>query len=96
MTKRDGELKQLGSLFAIYKERLQAPQKTVIDETLVVVEAITGVHLERRHCSYTPQSRTLTFTCAAPLRQEIKRHESAIKELLVERLGQKSAPKTIL
>ncbi len=96
MAKRDGELKQLGSLFTIYKERLQAPQKTVIDEVLVVIEGITGIAIPRKQCTYTPRSRTLSLTCAAPLKQEIKRHEAQIKQLLVERLGAKSAPTTIL
>jgi hypothetical protein len=96
MQKRSGDLKQLGSLFAIYKERLQAPQKTVIDETLLVVEAVTGITIPRGQCSYTPRTKTLSLTCKAALKQEIKRQEPQIRAMLIERLGAKSAPTTIL
>lgn len=96
MAKRDGELKKMSSLFALYKDRLKAPQKTVIDATVEVIADITGIKLTSTRCTYTVTTRT--FSCNAPalIRQELARHETEILDHLRDRLGDKSAPNRII
>ncbi len=95
MTKRDGELKKMGSLFAIYKDRLKAPQKTVIDAVVEVVAERTGITLNRQRCTYTVSTKTFCSNAPALVRQELARHETVIITELTARLGDKSAPRRI-
>jgi hypothetical protein len=95
MTKRDGELKQLGSLFALYKDRLKAPQKTVIDATVAVIADATGITLNSARCTYTVSTKTFSSNAPALIRQELARREQELITILQERLGEKSAPKRI-
>jgi hypothetical protein len=95
MAKRDGELTKMSSLFALYKDRLKAPQKTVIDATVDVVAEVAGIRLNSARCTYTVTTKTFSSNAPALIRQELARHETVILTQLKARLGEKSAPHRI-
>lgn len=95
MTKRDGELKKMSSLFALYKDRLKAPQKSVIDASVEVIHDLTTIKLNPARCTYTVATRTFASNAPALIRQELARHEHEIVAHLKARLGEKSAPHRI-
>lgn len=96
MAKRDGELKKMSSLFALYKDRLKAPQKSVIDASVEVVRDLTQISLNPARCTYTVSTRTFASNAPSLVRQELARHEADIISQLKVRLGEKSAPHRIL
>ncbi len=96
MAKRDGELKKMSSLFALYKDRLKAPQKSVIDATVEVIGDITPIRLNPARCTYTVTTRTFASNAPSLVRQELARHEADIITHLKARLGEKSAPVRII
>lgn len=91
-----GELKKLSSLFDKYKERLVAPEATVIDAFLEVADDLLQIKPDRKRVRYTPATRTLSLTVGGALRSEIKLHEKEILLHLAGRLGKKSAPVKII
>ncbi len=96
MAKRDGEMKALSSLFTRYKDKLKAPQKTVIDVTIEVIFDVTGLVVDPKRCTYTVSSKTLNLGVPSLLKQEIKMHHEEIMMHLKGRLGEYSVPKIIL
>lgn len=93
---RTKELTKLSSFFERYKKRLIAPEATVINEFLEVVEDLYGIKVPKEKIKYTPSSKTLTFVGSGALRSEIKIHKKEIMTHLKGRLGEKNAPKIIL
>lgn len=63
-----------------YKQRLRAPQKTVIAE-IVRAYKVTGLVVGERDLSYTPSTRTITIRAMGPLKMEmLLRKGSALRE----------------
>lgn len=91
-----GELKKLSSLFDKYKERLVAPEASVVNAFLEVVTDMWGVDLKRESVRYNPSSKTLSFVGKGPLHTEIRLREKEILDHLRGRLGEKGAPKKII
>lgn len=91
-----GELKKLSSLFDKYKERLVAPESSVVNAFLEVVNDLWGIELDSSSVSYNPSTKTLVIKGKAALRSEIKRREDEVLMHLKGRLGNKSSPKTII
>ncbi|MFM2423846.1 MAG: hypothetical protein RLZZ70_233 [Candidatus Parcubacteria bacterium] len=96
MRKRSGELQKVGSLFDIYKDKLRAPQKSVIDVVVVVIGEVTGIILDPNRCTYTVRSRTLATNAASLIKHEISRKEQEILSHCQDRLGKESAPLRII
>ncbi len=96
MPKRDGELKKMSSLFALYKDKLKAPQKSVIDATIEVIADVVDIRLNPARCTYTVSTRTFASNAPSLVRQELTRHETDILTHLKVRLGEKSAPHRII
>ncbi len=96
MLKRRGEITAVRDLFAKYKTTLQAPQKTVELEAILVVGELTGITLKESHISYTVSSRVLHIKAPSIIRQEIQLKNPAVLAELKKRLGTKSSPLTIL
>ncbi len=96
MKKRTGELQKIGSLFDIYKDRLKAPQKTVVDAVVEVVHDVTGIKLDAARCSYTVSTKTLATNAPSMIQQEIKMHHEEIMMHVKGRIGEKSAPTRII
>ena len=96
MKKRNGELQKIGSLFDIYKDRLKAPQKTVIDVVVEVVKDVTGIALDPHRCSYTVSTKTLATNAPSMIQQEIQMHHDEIMVHVRGRLGDSSTPVRII
>lgn len=83
-------------LFDIYKKRLRAPQKTVINTFQEVVDDLLGVTIDEKTCEYTPANKTLKLAVGGPLKTEILLRKKEILSHLKGRLGERSAPKEII
>jgi len=91
-----GEIKKVSSLFEKYKQILIAPESTVINAFIEVVDDLLGIKCSRTQLSYSPSTKTLSLRGAGMLRSELKLHEEEILSHLKGRLGEKGAPKLIL
>ena len=87
---------QLGNLLARYKSILKPPQASVEKECLAVIKAVTGIELLPHQVSYTVSTRTLVLKTPSLLRSELMLHRGDILQELKGRLGEGSAPHTIL
>lgn len=93
---RGKEIKKVSDLFDKYKKRLVAPEGSVIEAFIEVVDDLLSIEVAKSKVKYNPASRTLSLKVAAALRSEIKIHESEIIAHLKGRLGEKNAPLIIL
>lgn len=90
------ELTPVKDLFAVYKNRLKAPEGSVIDAFVEVVSDVVGVDVPKEGIRYNPHTKTITITGRAVLRSEIQKRKIEIITHLKGRLGAKNAPETIL
>ena len=93
---RGAPLRQLSDLFTVYKNRLQAPQRSVVQEAVKVVNDVTGFSLQPTQCSYNVKNRTLVISAPSALKQEILLRAPEILTKLEQQLGAKSAPHSII
>lgn len=91
-----GELKKLSSLFDKYKERLIAPERTVIDSFVEVVSDLMGIALDSKKVKYMPSTKTISFVGSGAIRNELKLQEKEILLHVAGRIGEKNAPKRIV
>ena len=89
-------INKIKDLFFVYTQRLQAPQRTVIQSFCEVVEELLGVPLETNTCRYAPHTRTITCTLPGPIKTEILLRKKEILTHITGRLGVQNAPKDIL
>lgn len=93
---RGKEIKKVGDLFEKYHRRLVAPEGSVIEAFVEVVEDLLSFKIPKSKVRYTPASKILSLQGKAALKSEIKLHEREILNHLKGRLGEKNAPHTIL
>ncbi|OGG85579.1 hypothetical protein A2392_02280 [Candidatus Kaiserbacteria bacterium RIFOXYB1_FULL_46_14] len=91
-----GELKKLSSLFDKYRERLVAPEASVVDAFVEVVADLFDLKISREKIRYNPTTKTLSIVGLGVLRSEIKKREQEVFDHLKGRLGEKSVPKHII
>lgn len=91
-----GRSTEIKDLFKVYKERLRAPQKTVINTFIEVCNALFQISLTENQCNYSPATRTLTLSISGPLKSEIRIHKKEILTHMRARLGEKNFPTEIL
>lgn len=89
---KEHKITAVGDLFAVYRRRLQAPQKTVVKEVVVVVNEVTGILVQEKHFSYNVHTKTVTCNTPSAIRTEVHLYRSEILRRLKDRLGEKSAP----
>jgi hypothetical protein len=94
--KVDSSQVPIKDLFAVYRERLRAPQGSVTAAAKDVIHDLLSITLESKHLSYTPSSRILRITVGGPVKSEIFLRKKEIITHLKGRLGPKSAPTEIL
>jgi hypothetical protein len=94
--KRRGELIKLNALFDKYKNHFKAPQQSVIDGSVDIIEDVLGFKIDAKKCTYTVSTRTLATGAPALIRQEIARHQPEIIAHLKGRLGEQNAPYRVL
>ena len=91
-----GEVTKVSDLFAVYKNKLKAPEGTVITTTQEIIHDMFGFNLPKEAIRYKVSSKTLTITAPGPLKTEIKLQQKEILTHLKGRLGASGAPTTIL
>jgi hypothetical protein len=91
-----GETIKISDLFAVYKNKLIAPEKTVLVTFQEIVEDMLKMQIPIEKCSYTPSTKTLTVAVSGPFKTEILLRKKEILTHLQGRLGVKNAPKEIL
>lgn len=96
MRKGRGEITKLSTLFEKYKKVLKAPQGSVIDCFVEVVEDLLRIKIEKDKVTYTVHTKTLAVRVQGPLRNEIRLRKDEILSHMKGRLGEPSAPKEIL
>ena len=96
MKKRGKGVVQISSLFEKYKNKLQAPQSTVINNFIELIEIELGYQIQKHQCRYSPQSKILSISVSGPVKTEILLQKELLLQQLQERVGEKSAPKQII
>ncbi len=91
-----GEIKKLSSLFDTYRKKLIAPQASVIDAFVEVVEDLFSFKLPRQSVRYSPATKTLSMTGGGPRKTEIKLREGEVLLHLSGRLGKHNSPVKIV
>ncbi len=78
-----------------YKQRLRAPQKTVINEIVAAYEAV-GLKVSDRDLAYTPSTRTLTIRAMGPRKMEMLLRKDAVLRQARTTLNDKDIPLDII
>ncbi|MDA8597123.1 hypothetical protein N9L26_02165 [Candidatus Pacebacteria bacterium] len=91
-----GEITKVSDLFAKYRNTLKAPEGSVIKEFCAVVEEVLDINVAKEQVAYSPYNKTLAIKKNGPLKTEIKLHEAELIAHLKGRLGEKTAPQTII
>lgn len=90
-----GELKKVSALFDKYKERLIAPESTVVSAFLDICSDF-GLVIGKDQVRYSPGTSTLSISASGTLRNEIRLREKDFLIHLKGRLGVRNAPRKIL
>lgn len=93
---RGGDAKKISDLFAKYKNTLVAPESSVVEAFIEVVDDMFGIEIPKKNIRYQPSTKTLSLTGNSALKSEIKIKEKEVINHLKGRLGPKNAPKAIL
>lgn len=91
-----GNIVNIKDLFLVYKDRLRAPQKTVIKVFIEVSTALLNISPKENQCNYSPTTRTINLSVSGPLKSEIQIHKKEILSHMRARLGEKNFPTEIL
>lgn len=89
-------IKPLGSLFEKYKKQLIAPQGSVKQCFVEVVRDLYGFQVTAQQLEYSVYKKTLTLRVSGPLRSELLLRKEEILTHMKGRLGERSAPTTLL
>jgi len=96
MKPRGQGIKKLSSLFDKYKNNLIAPELTVINAFLEVVDDLYGWNIPKNYVAFNTKNKIISLKTSGALVSEIKLHKKEILSHLKGRLGEKSAPKDII
>jgi len=89
-------VKRVADLFEVYRKRLRAPQKTVVQSFQEVVNDVCGIVLKKDTVSYATNSRTISLKVPGQIKTEIMFKKDEILVHLKGRLGPKNAPEHIV
>ena len=91
-----GEVVKVANLFEKYSKILKAPEASVINQCIEVLNDVMGVVIDKKKFSYSVATKTLFISVSGPLKTEIMLQKKEIITHLKGRLGEKSAPIEIL
>ncbi|MEZ4200471.1 MAG: hypothetical protein R3B69_02665 [Candidatus Paceibacterota bacterium] len=94
--KKTAPLKPLGGLFEKYKQTLVAPEATVINGFVEVVNDVLGITLDKKRLQYNPNTKIISILGQAVIRSELKANQTEIFTHMKGRFGAKNTPKTII
>jgi hypothetical protein len=90
------EATRISNLFSKYIKLLKAPQGTVVNACIDVIEEVYGITMRKDQCVYQVSSKTLTVHLSGPLKSEIALNKKVILEEVGKRIGVENTPKNIL
>ncbi len=89
-------VKHLKDLFQKYRERLIAPEATIINTFIEVVKDVLGIEIKKEAVNYTPANKTISLRVSGVLKNEITLHKEELLQHMKGRVGVKAAPTKIL
>ena len=89
-------IRNISEFFEVYKKKLTAPERTVISAATELFNDLYGITLSNKQISYSAATKTLAISAPGPIQSEIRLHKEEILAHLRARLGEKSAPKSIV
>lgn len=89
-------MKQIGSLFDVYRKKLKPPQASVEVRAAEIIAEITGLSIQSSHLSYSPATRTLRLQAPSVLRSEVLKRKLAVLQALSSLLGEQHCPKELI
>jgi len=89
-------IKPLGSLFEKYRLQLKAPQGSVKKAFCEVVHDLFGFAVKDSDIEYSTHNKIITLKVRGPMKSEILMRKDEILAHLKGRLGEKSAPTSII
>lgn len=99
MYKKKGDRKDgmvnVSSLFDKYKKVLIAPEASVINTFVEVVDDLYGWPIDASQVAYNPGTKILSTKVSGPIKTELKLRKKEILNHLKGRLGHKSVPRDI-
>ncbi|MCA9361583.1 hypothetical protein KC845_03440 [Candidatus Kaiserbacteria bacterium] len=95
MERKEGKISSVSSLFEKYKKILKAPQSTVVQATVDIIEDLFSIRVDSKNIKYNTNSRSLQINVSGPLKSEILLRKKELLNHLTGRLGVESAPKEI-
>lgn len=91
------EIRRVSDLFEKYKKTLIAPERTVLNAFIEIVEEVLGLSLDVKRLKYSPATKTLSLASTPALQKsEIQLHKVELLAHMKGRLGEKNAPETII
>lgn len=94
--KRGQGIVRMSDLFKKYTDVLRAPQGTVTQAFVDVVEEILGASIKKESCTYSVASKTLVVRAPGMIKSEIQLQKKKIIARMAEKLGPKNIPIEIL
>lgn len=96
MKKERGEVRKISDLFNVYRNRLIAPERSVITAFVEVVEDVCSLEIDATHITYNPNTKTLSLKTQDVIKTEVLLYKTEIINHLKGRLGIQNAPNNIL
>lgn len=90
---KKSSITKVSDLFAVYRNRLRAPQGSVIKEVVEVVEEVVGISVDKKYFSYNVSTKTVSCNATSLVRSEMKLKQGEITRALQQRLGEQNSPK---
>lgn len=96
VNKKQKDIQHISNLFLVYKQRLKAPEQSVITEVVGVVKDVTGISISKSNCRYNTHTRTVSLQTSGMVKDQIRFHTPEILTVLEKRLGKQNTPHSIL
>jgi len=96
VNKKQKDIQHISNLFLVYKQRLKAPEQSVITEVVGVVKEVTGISISKSNCRYNTHTRTVSLQTSGMVKDQIRFHTPEILTVLEKRLGKQNTPHSIL
>lgn len=96
VNKKQKNIQHISNLFLVYKQRLKAPEQSVITEVVGVVKDVTGISISKSNCRYNTHTRTVSLQTSGMVKDQIRFHTPEILTVLEKRLGKQNTPHSIL
>ena len=96
VNKKEKDIQHISNLFLVYKQRLKAPEQSVINEVVDVVKEVTGISISKSNCRYNTHTRTISLQTSGMIKNQVQFHVPEILTILEQRLGRKNTPHSIV